>query len=170
MYLSPTSLCRSNGCPWDRCTCGYAAWGGNLDVLKWCRANGCPWNENACMWAASNGHLDVLKWCRENGCPWDDSTCTAAAQEGRLEVLRWSRDNGCPWQPAAFACAARGAHMEVSGGHLAEEFQFRYIDISQRQKFNIVACIGFIVSNELAFPLHPRTPPAERILLSLIHI
>jgi hypothetical protein len=38
--------------PWDERTCGIAAMGGHLEVLKWARVNGCPWGVWTCAYAA----------------------------------------------------------------------------------------------------------------------
>jgi hypothetical protein len=66
-------------------------------VLKWARENDCPWDACTCAYAAKGGHLEVLRWARENGCPWDEMTCTNAAACGHLEVLQWACANGCRW-------------------------------------------------------------------------
>ena len=78
-------------------TCGEAARGGHLDVLKWLIKERRGFNTWTCSWAAEGGQLDVLKWLREKGCPWDAHACAAAARWGRLEVLKWLREEGCPW-------------------------------------------------------------------------
>ena len=60
--------------PWLRVkeAASRAAWGGNLEVLKWLHNTGCPWDSWTCAAAAYGGHLDVLQWAREHGCPWDE--------------------------------------------------------------------------------------------------
>ena len=78
-------------------TCGKAARGGHLEVLKWLRENGCPWDAQTCAAAAEGGHLDVLKWLRNQGCPWDERACAEAAGKGNLGMLKWLREKGCPW-------------------------------------------------------------------------
>jgi hypothetical protein len=37
---------RPRGCPWNEKTCTCAAYGGQLEVLKWAHANSIPWNRN----------------------------------------------------------------------------------------------------------------------------
>ena len=91
-HLDVLKWARTNGCPWNGCTCANAALGGYLDVLRWARANGCPWDERTCSWAAECGHLDVLKWARANGCEWDYTDCLlSATSNGHLEVVQWLR-------------------------------------------------------------------------------
>ena len=86
--------------------CTAAAYGGQLEVLKWLRENSYPWNAGTCAFAAWGGHLGVLQWARAKGCPWDAKTCTGAAGEGHLEVLQWARENGCPWNADTCASSA----------------------------------------------------------------
>ena len=66
--------------------------------MKWLRSEGCPWNRWTCYYAAKYGHLEVLKWLRSEGCPWDERTCKDAAEYGHLDVLKWAIDNGCPYE------------------------------------------------------------------------
>ena len=83
---------------WDIYTCGWAARGGHLEMIKWLRAKGCPWGTLTSSWAAFGGQLEVLQWMRgqDPPCPWKSSVCYQAAREGHLEVLRWARSQGCP--------------------------------------------------------------------------
>jgi len=62
---------------WNPGTCGSAAAGGHIHMLRWLRANGCPWGGSTCSVAAATGQLESLKWCRANGCPWDASAWRA---------------------------------------------------------------------------------------------
>jgi hypothetical protein len=48
---------------------GLCAASGWLGVLQWARTNGCPWDKATCAFAAKGGHLEVLQWARANG--WD---------------------------------------------------------------------------------------------------
>ena len=50
-------------------------------MLQWAHGNGCPWDKVTSAWAAFGGHLDVLRWAREKGCPWSEET---RAMAGRL--------------------------------------------------------------------------------------
>ena len=90
--------------------CTAAAYGGQLEVLKWLRENSYPWDEMTCACAASGGYLKMLQWARANGCPWDERTFLGAAYGGHLKVLQWARANGCPWD--AETCA----HAAADGG------------------------------------------------------
>ena len=82
---------------WDEYTCGFAAFGGHLEVLQWLRAKDCPWDSYVCDNAAKNGHLEVLRWSRSQGCHWDGIAPRAAARNGHLEVLRLLIKAGCPY-------------------------------------------------------------------------
>jgi hypothetical protein len=41
-------------------------------VLQWAHTNGCPWDKWVCVFAATSGHYDVLQWAWTNGFPWDE--------------------------------------------------------------------------------------------------
>ena len=75
--------------------CTAAAYGGQLEVLKWLRENSYPWDEETCSQAVVGGYLDVLKWAHENGCKWNTETCVEAAARGDLEMLQWAHEKGC---------------------------------------------------------------------------
>ena len=63
--------------------CAAAARNGDLKELKVLGAHGWPIrNTGTCGFAALGGHLEVLKWLRDNGCPWGEFTCRRAAQRG----------------------------------------------------------------------------------------
>ena len=78
--------------PRDKNTCGWAAFGGHLELVKWLRANGCPWGVRTSAYAARGGQLEVLQWMRAQDppCPWNFKVCSSAARNGHLEVLRWA--------------------------------------------------------------------------------
>jgi hypothetical protein len=111
--FSLTVWLKTQGCRWNESTCGDAARGGHMAVLRRLRAESCPWNRWASAKAARGGHLSVLKWLRDGGCPWDELTCSLAAKEGHPEVLRWLRANGHPWNRLTCESAATGGHLEV---------------------------------------------------------
>ena len=100
---------------WDEETCGWAARGGHLEVIKWLRAKECPWGIPTSLMAAEGGHLEVLQWMRaqDPSCPWNSRVCSSAAREGHLEVLRWARSQGCSWNKGVPQAAAKGGHLEV---------------------------------------------------------
>jgi len=54
-------------CEWDDMTIKAAARQGTLEMVKYCVANKCPIDERACGWAAFNGHLEILKYLCEEG-------------------------------------------------------------------------------------------------------
>ena len=58
-----------------------AAYGGNLELVRWLRGEGCSWDKWACEYAIRKGHVEVLRWARENGCPWPAYTRDRAAAE-----------------------------------------------------------------------------------------
>ncbi|WZN64002.1 hypothetical protein HKI87_08g55560 [Chloropicon roscoffensis] len=100
---------------WDERTCGWAAFRGQLEVLKWLRAKGCPWGILTSTLAAQYGHLEVLQWMRAQDppCPWNSLVCYYAVHNGHLEVLRWARRQGCPWGEGLTSIAARNGHLKI---------------------------------------------------------
>ena len=100
---------------WDERTCSSAAYGGQLQMIKWLRAKGCPWDIYTSVSAARGGQLEVLQWMRAQDppCPWDSNVCYYAAEHGHLDVLRWARSQGCPWDGRAPRAAALWGHLKV---------------------------------------------------------
>ena len=95
-------------------TCGYAARGGHLEVLKWLKANGCRLSIGTCDSAAIGGHLEVLKWASANGPEWNSQICSYAADGGSLEVLKWLKANGASWDlEHVRACARINCHTHI---------------------------------------------------------
>ena len=114
-HLEVLKWLRAKGCPCGTLTSCWAAQGGRLEVMKWLRAKGCPWGTWASSRAAKGGHLVVLQWMRAQDppCPWNSDVCYYAASKGHLEVLRWARSQGCPWDGRAPRAAAKGGHLKV---------------------------------------------------------
>ena len=102
---------RVNGYPWTVELCSYAAFMGNLDVLKSLHENGCPWSLWACARAAEWGRLDCLKYLHENGCEWANWTCSLAAFNKHLDCLRYAHENGCEWD------GCKGCSKATLSGH-----------------------------------------------------
>ena len=104
---------------WDERTCGWAAFGGHLEVLKWLRGQDppCPWDSDVCYAAAREGHLEVLRWATatRQGCPWDEEVPLAAARRGHLKVLVWLIKEECPYDKSECREAA------VDGGERARK-------------------------------------------------
>jgi hypothetical protein len=97
-------------CPgsWDEWTCSEAARHGHVEFLQYALANECPRDElQMCRGAAFGGNLEVLRWLREEwegrdddwqtpACPWSSITCQQAAKGGHLNVFLWGLEYGCP--------------------------------------------------------------------------
>ena len=78
----------------DESKCLSAAWGSQLETLKWLWANGCPWDQETCENAAQHRELEFLKWARANGCPWNKENCAREAEEnGYAKVAKWIRES-----------------------------------------------------------------------------
>ena len=111
--LDVVQWARGNDYYWNSITCSNAALNGHLHVLQWLRKNGCKWDRWTCATSALNGHLEVLQWARDNGCVWDRLTCWYAAENGHLSVLKWARENGCDWDQMVYVNALKNGHLEV---------------------------------------------------------
>jgi hypothetical protein len=37
--------------------------------LKWVRSEGAPWDKTVCEYAAAGSHLELLEWARSQGAP-----------------------------------------------------------------------------------------------------
>ncbi|WZN66230.1 putative ankyrin repeat protein [Chloropicon roscoffensis] len=111
---------------WDEGTCGWAAFGGQLEVLKWLQAKGCPWGIRTCSLAAQRGHLEVLQWMRgqDPPCPWNSDVCYWAASKGHLDVLRWAKRQGCPWGERLVCAAAKNGHLKVLNWLIKEGYPY----------------------------------------------
>ena len=114
-HLEVLKWLRAKGCPWGEVTSRRAAFNGQLEVLQWMRGQDppCPWTSDVCYFAAFGGHLEILRWARSQGCPWNEEVPYAAAMNGHLEVLRWARSQGCPWDGRATRAAALWGHLKV---------------------------------------------------------
>ena len=78
--------------------CWRVARTNNLDFLKWVReVKRCAWDERTIGWAAYQGNLSMVKYCVENDCPMDWKACSNAAHIGHLDVLKYLHEHGCPW-------------------------------------------------------------------------
>jgi|EP00982_Pelagococcus_subviridis_P007069 hypothetical protein len=93
--------------------CGWAAYAGELELLKWLRENEYPWADT-CTKAAKRGHLHVLEWARENGAPWDATVCSGAAYSGHFHVLKWALTNGAPWDVQTALSCVLGDQLETA--------------------------------------------------------
>lgn len=110
--LNILKLAHELGCVWDSKTCMKAAIKGNLDCLKYAHEHGCPWDSETCIWAAFAGQIECLKYAHEHGCPWDVKVCSFAAQYGYLDCLKYAHEHGCPWDSNTLVNAAENNHLE----------------------------------------------------------
>ena len=98
-HLEMVTLLRERlGCVMTEKTCGWAAYGGRLEVLQYLRSGPlpCPWDHETCEGAARNGHLRVLAWAIAQGCPTGPWVWTSPVMRGHVHVLRWLHASGWP--------------------------------------------------------------------------
>jgi hypothetical protein len=67
---------------------------GYMHVLQYLHAEGCDMNQRVCNWAAYNGDLKMLKWAHEHGCTLyshevDIDICESAAGSQNVELIEW---------------------------------------------------------------------------------
>mmetsp|Transcript_37225 Transcript_37225/g.59765 ORF Transcript_37225/g.59765 Transcript_37225/m.59765 type:complete len:466 (+) Transcript_37225:494-1891(+) len=97
--------------------------GGQVEVLEWLWLTGeVPQHVSdiVCYFAAFSGQLEVLKWARQQHppCKWNESCCEGAAEYGQFEILKWlrdpARDPPCPWEfHTVIQYAHEGRHGEM---------------------------------------------------------
>jgi hypothetical protein len=83
-------------CAWNEQTIGWAAYKGNLSMVKYCVENDCPMDADVCAYAAWQGHLDVLKYLHEHDCPWNSGTCREAHSGNHIDCLNYAIEHECP--------------------------------------------------------------------------
>ena len=96
-HLEMVTLLRERlGCAMTEKTCGWAAYGGRLEVLQYLRSGPfpCPWDHETCEGAARNGHLRVLAWAMRQGCKVSRWAWAHASIRGHVRVLRFLHASG----------------------------------------------------------------------------
>ena len=96
-HLEMVTLLRERlGCGMCTRTCGWAAYGGRLEVLQYLRSGQfpCPWDCETTERAARNGHLRVLAWAMQQGCPVSRWAWVHASIRGHVLVLRFLHASG----------------------------------------------------------------------------
>lgn len=77
----------------------FAAFQGNLDILKYIKSLGLPFNEDTVVWGAKGGHIEIVKWWKEEmGLELNVGHCISynAVDGDHVELLKWCLDNiGC---------------------------------------------------------------------------
>ena len=82
-------------CEWDEWTINRAAFGGNLEMLKYCFSDECPCDvheEMSCKVAAAKGHLDCLRFLFDKVKPSRGTevvVALGAAKYGHLGILKY---------------------------------------------------------------------------------
>lgn len=103
--------------------CTYAAYIGNINILKWAKQNGFIIGKEVCDIAIINNEIDMLKYAIENGascsinvtnyaiknhpslityliengCECNSYLTYFAAKKGDIELLKFLHEKGCPW-------------------------------------------------------------------------
>ena len=98
--------------------CYQVATTNKLELLKWAReVKQCQWDEETISWAAFKGNLEMLKYCFSNGCPYNEKeACELAAFKGHLDCLRFLFDKVKPSRDTeryAAIQAACGGHVDI---------------------------------------------------------
>lgn len=95
-HLDTLKWLNSLGSPIPDCAFKYAAFIGNLEMVKWLdKKHDYSWSNDEFQAAAYNGHLDVLKWLHKKGVGWDNEKVSEAALEGNdPRVLGWLQEVG----------------------------------------------------------------------------
>ncbi|WZN58710.1 hypothetical protein HKI87_01g02340 [Chloropicon roscoffensis] len=86
----------------------WAGRGGSIEVFVYLKFMGYGLNKSVCFGAAEGGNVEALKFLRglDPPCPWGFEICTTAASNGHLEVLKWARAQDPPCPWTEWACNA----------------------------------------------------------------
>ncbi len=106
-----------------------AAYGGNLDVLKWLYERKFPFNEQVFASCAEKGHLEIMKWLKDNEFPYDEDVFASAAFSGSKECLEWLFENGFPYDADTFKYAVLNGNRENMEWLLKREFPINVDDV-----------------------------------------
>lgn len=60
-----------NNVAYDNLTFTYAAYYGNLEIMKVLYKNSCPWNGYTFIAAIKNGNFENIKWLEALHCPYN---------------------------------------------------------------------------------------------------
>ena len=86
---------RKNGCAWDAMTCAVAAKNGHLGILDWLRKQDppAPWTHLTFSWAAWGGQVEVMRWLENNNCPRSYKLQEYAQDSGSISAIKWVEEN-----------------------------------------------------------------------------
>ena len=96
--------------------CSYAAYGGQMETIKWALSVGCKICEQTTADAALNGHLSIVQWVKENDYQSDDTwTLQCAARKGHKSIIQYymSLDSIYKNETAVVNSAAEGGQLEL---------------------------------------------------------
>jgi len=143
-------------CEWGAWTINAAAGHGNLEMVKYCVANECPMNEGACASAAWGGDLECLKYLREEEkAPWDWATASGAAKNGHLHILEYLVERKYEFQYVHGACchAARYGHLDcLKFLHETAKAPWDSDAVQCAHKNNHVECVQYLLDNDCPLP------------------
>jgi len=143
-------------CEWGAWTINAAARQGNLEMIKYCVANECPMNEDACASAAWGGDLECLKYLREEvKAPWNWNTAEWAAKNGHLHILEYLVERKYEFQYVRRACchAARYGHLEcLKFLHETAKAPWDSDAVRKAHKYNHVECVQYLLDNDCPLP------------------
>jgi hypothetical protein len=142
-------------CRWDSGTINWAAYQGNLEMVKYCVANECPIYWRACSDAAENGHLECLKYLRQEvKAPWDSSTAACAAHKGHLHILEYLVERKFD-QYNEYACrnAAENGHLDcLQYLHETAKAPWDSEAVRKAHKNDQTECVQYLLDNNCPLP------------------
>uniref|UniRef100_A0A6C0CA36 Uncharacterized protein n=1 Tax=viral metagenome TaxID=1070528 RepID=A0A6C0CA36_9ZZZZ len=113
-------------CPLFDNICAFAAFVGNLEMLKYLYATGNNLDSKVISAAATYGHLHIIIWCREQNCHWDITACRNTVEYDHLNVLKWLRGVDrktcglksneteiCPWNEQVCLNAIKEGYIDI---------------------------------------------------------
>lgn len=86
---------REKNCPQNQHAIGWAAQEGRLAIVEYLYVSE-SLSRDIMLYAAYGGQLEVIKWLRKKGNRWNSRTITFASSKGHTGLVEWLRENGCP--------------------------------------------------------------------------
>jgi hypothetical protein len=115
-YASPQVLLAAHqlGLPYSASVAEGAAEAANLCTLKWLHTEQlCPLQHNLCDYAAFNGDISMLKWCKSKGVAFTATTSYAAIKGQQLSAAQYLRSVACPSHSYACDGAAKRGDLAM---------------------------------------------------------
>lgn len=92
-----------------------AALGGHVHILEWLKEHNCEKGFRTYIYAMMNGNIKILEWLKQNNHTFDSRSdlCRHAVEKGSIELLEWANNNGSPWNAETISDAVTSNNLEI---------------------------------------------------------